>query len=163
MSFTIDLCQTASPNNKVNKTIDVINQVNGQLRKGTSIIDPVIIVVTDNNFRWRKGLNYAYIPEFGRYYYVTNILAVYGTYDAEGPWPDPAQFWELHMHVDVLMSYKDEILAQTAIVARQESTYNLMLDDGSFMTYQNPKIQTKLFSNAAPFETQEFVLVVAGS
>lgn len=163
MSFKIELCQTTSPNNKVNKEYEVIDTVEGQLRKGTSIIDPVITVLTDGSFRWRKGMNYAHIPEFGRFYYVTNILAVNGSYDIEQPWTTPAQFWDLHMHVDVLMSFKDEILAQKAIVARQEATYNLMLDDGSFMTYQNPKIQTKLFSNPTPFEKQEFVLVVAGS
>ena len=67
------------------------------------------------------------------------------------------------MHVDVLKSFADQIRNQTAVVARQEKKYNLMLDDGFFMTYQNPKIQTKLFSVADPFETQEFVLVVAGS
>lgn len=67
------------------------------------------------------------------------------------------------MHVDVLKSFSEEIKQQYAVVARQENTYNLMLDDGIFMVYQNPKFQTKLFSAEAPFETQEFVLVVAGS
>lgn len=159
--FSISLYKMQSPANKVDKDISfLIQTVNGTLRAGCSVIDPVIVIETDDNALWKKGLNYAYIEEFGRYYYVTNIIAVPGTISRSS---SSVYLWELHMHVDVLMSFKDEILAQTAIVARQESKYNLYLDDGSFMTYQNPKIQTKTFSVEGPFETQEFVLVVAGS
>lgn len=159
--FSISLYKMQSPANKVDKDISfLIQTVNGTLRAGCSVIDPVIVIETDDNALWKKGLNYAYIEEFGRYYYVTNIISVPGTIARSS---SNVYLWELHMHVDVLMSFKDEILAQTAIVARQESKYNLYLDDGSFMTYQNPKIQTKTFSVDGPFETQEFVLVVAGS
>lgn len=162
--FSIALYSNTSPSNKVSKDIgSPIATLNGVLRSGTSIIDPVIIVQTDANDVWRKSMNYAYIEAFGRYYYVTNIIAVDGQIDLGGAFENPYGLWELHMHVDVLMSYQSEIKAQTAIVARQEQTFNLMLDDGIFMTYQNPKIQTKLFSVSDPFETQEFVLIVAGS
>lgn len=160
--FEVQLMLNGSASNVVDKSVELLNAPNGVLRQGTSIIDPIIIIHCDANEIWRKKCNYAYIPVFGRYYYVTNIIAVAGSVDLDGI-PSPSQLWEFHMHVDVLMSYKDEIRAQNAIVARQEATYNLMLDDGVFMCYQNPKLQTKLFSNPTPFETQEFVLVVAGS
>lgn len=159
--FTINLYKMASPANKIDKDISfMIQAVNGSLRANSSIVDPVITIETDGNILWRKGLNYAYIEEFGRYYYVTNIISVSGVKQGQN---NKSYMWELHMHVDVLMSFKDEILAQKAIIARQEAKYNLYLDDGVFMTYQNPKIQTKTFSVEGPFETQEFVLVVAGS
>lgn len=159
--FSISLYQMKSPPNKIEKDISfLIQTVQGSLRNGSSIIDPVIVVETDSNTLWRRGLNYAYIEEFGRYYYVTNIVSIPGTLART---TSNVYLWELHMHVDVLMSFKDEILSQKAIIARQEAKYNLYLDDGVFMTYQNPKIQTKLFSVEGPFETQEFVLVVAGS
>lgn len=138
-----------SATNVVNKTINTVETVQGYLRQGTSIIDPVIMV-EDTDFQ-NKNVNYAQIQVFGRYYYITNIASVYNN------------LWEIHCHVDVLMSFADGIKAQTAVVARQERTYNLMLDDGFFMAYQNPRLQTKTFSNATPFEHQEFVLVVAGS
>lgn len=165
MSVTIIAYSMTSAANVVNKKISEIVTMEGVFKRPTSIIDPVITVVCDNADVWRKGFNYLYIQEFKRYYYVTNIIAVQGNYDATPPEAggNPVQLWEIHTHVDVLMSFQDEIKAQSAIVARQEATYNLMLDDGVFMCYQNPKIQTKLFSNPAPFETQEFVLVVAGS
>lgn len=159
--FNIALYQMKSPANKVDKDISfLIHTVQGTLRTGSSIIDPVVIIETDQNILWRKGLNYAYIEEFGRYYYVTNIISVPGQRQGDST---VSSLWELHMHVDVLMSFKNEILTQKAVIARQEAKYNLMLDDGIFMTYQNPKIQTKVFSVEGPFEAQEFVLVVAGS
>lgn len=158
--FDIVLYTNESPTNKVDKDISNVLTVNGVLHRGASVIDPVVIVEGPQDGTFPTQINYAQIEEFGRYYYVTNILSVQGA--VSGSTGD-RQLWELHMHVDVLMSYSDAIKTQVAIVAKQEQTYNLMLDDGSFMTYQNPKIQTKLFSNATPFESQEFVLVVAGN
>lgn len=160
--FTIKFFQNGSATNVVNKQLTGIVDAQGTLRRGTSVIDPVIIVHTDGNPLWAKGANYAQIEAFGRYYYITNMIAVDGTFESQTQ-VNPTQLWEIHMHVDVLMSYADQIKQQKAIVARQASQYNLMLDDGLFMVYQNPKIQTKTFSNATPFETQEFVLIVAGS
>lgn len=160
--FPLTAYKNTSATNVVNKEIAEIVTLNGTLRKGCSIIDPVIIVQLDGNDVWRSGFNYIYIPAFSRYYYVTNIIAVSGVWESPTQ-VNPTQLWELHCHVDVLMSYKEQIKEQTAVVARQEGNYNLMLDDGFFMTYQNPKIQTKTFSVEGPFEQQEFVLIVAGS
>lgn len=125
--------------------------VEGVLRGGTSISDPVIVVQSEIPDHMVSQINYAYIEAFGRYYYVTGIRT------------ETNVLWSISMHVDVLMTYKAQIRQQNAIVARQAEQYNLMLDDGWFMAYQNPRHQLKLFSNATPFETQEFVLVVAGS
>lgn len=162
--FSIALYTNSSPTNKVVKEIgEPLGTVQGVLRDGASVIDPTIIVQLSNDGVWRKGFNYAYIEEFGRYYYVTNIISVSGQVDLGGEFGNPYGLWELHMHVDVLMSFQDQIKQQTAIVARQTEKYNLYLDDGTFMSYQNPKLQTKLFSVSDPFETQEFVLMVAGN
>jgi len=160
--FNIVTYENKSATNVVEKDIVEIVTMQGNLRKGCSIIDPVILVQCDGNELWRKGFNYIYVEAFGRYYFVTNIIASIGTFDSQTQ-INPIQLWEIHCHVDVLMSFKDQIKAQKAVIARQESQYNLMLDDGIFMTYQNPKIQTKLFSVEAPFDHQEFVLIVAGS
>lgn len=151
MSFYIDIFVNSSPTNKVVKDLSQTSHNLGTLRDGSSIIDPVILMEVEQAGWPYTGANYMHIPEFQRYYYITNIISVRN------------RLWEIHGHVDVLMTYADQIKAQTAIVSRQERQYNLMLDDGSFMCYQNPKFQTKTFSVEGPFETQEFVLVVAGS
>lgn len=162
--FEIELGTTLSAANVVDKDFDIISVVKGTMRSPSSILDPVITFLCDNNNAWRSRLNYAHIPAFNRYYYITNIVSVDGVIDTKSSsFPEPHSMWELHMHVDVLMSFKDEIREQSAVIARQENIYNLMLDDGFFMCYQNPKLQTKLFSVKDPFEVQEFVIVVAGS
>lgn len=160
--FTITAYQNKSASNVINKDIYPIVEMKGNLKEGCSITDPVIKVHLNGTEGWRYGFNYFYIDAFKRYYYVTNMIALVGQFEAKDD-INPTGLWEMHGHVDVLMSFKDEIKQQNAVVARQQELYNMMLDDGFFMSYQNPRIQTKLFSNAAPFETQEFVLVVAGS
>lgn len=151
MSFPIILYSQSSPTNQVTKELgSPVSSIEGKLRDVCSITDPVILVQTNDMNMWPLNVNYMYIEAFNRYYYITNMVSVH------------TNLWELHGHVDVLMSYADQIRQQTAIVSRQESKYNLMLDDGFFMSYQNPIIITRRFSVEAPFETQEFVLVVAG-
>lgn len=151
MSFQIWLQKNTSPPNKVDKNVENILEANGVLKDGCSIIDPVILIDTTLSDNMLADINYVYVETFGRYYYVTNIVLEHTT------------LYSVHCHVDVLMSFKDEMLENSGVIARQENAYNLYLDDGWFMAYQNPRIQTKLFSVEAPFETQEFVLVVAGS
>ena len=160
--FEISLGTNTSAANVVDKDFTVIQTLQGDLRAPSSIVDPVIIVQLDSRDQWRKTVNYAYIPAFRRYYYITNIIAVEGSIIDQTTGVE-YMLWEIHMHVDVLMSFADQIRVQRAVVARQEFNYNLMLDDGFFMSYQNPKIQYKYFSNDSPFEKQEFVLIVAGS
>ncbi len=151
MSFVIKLQQNRSPANKVDKNILDIAVATGTLREETSIIDPVIVIQSDLAFEFEDNINYCYIEEFRRWYYITNIRSI------------NTKLWEISCHVDVLYTYKTEIRAQTAIVARQEKRYNMLLDDGWFMAYQDPIIVKKLLSVSDPFEHQEFVLVVAGS
>lgn len=151
MSFSVVLHTNKSQANVISKDITAVQTVQCVLRDSASVIDPVLLLEKSDMSFGAASINYAYIEQFGRYYYVTNIVSVNNN------------LWEIHCHVDVLMTYKTQILAQNAVVARQEEKYNLYFDDGIFMSYQNPKIQTKLFSVANPFETQEFVLIVAGS
>ena len=151
MSFTVKLQKNTSPANYVTKSLTDIKTCTGTLREGTSIIDPVILLEGDTAANMVSGANYCYIEQFGRYYYITNILS------------DVTGIWEIHCHVDVLMSFATQIRAQNAIVSRQERRFNMMLDDGWFMAYQDPIIQTKWLSTTSPFEHQEFVLVVAGN
>ena len=149
MSFTISLRKNTSPVNYVDKNTTESLSVTGSLRDGTSIIDPVIIFESYSS-HFLADLNYMYIAEFNRYYFVTNIISL------------RTNLWQITAHVDVLMSWKAELLANgTGVVKRQENQYNLYLDDGIFKCYQDPLIQCINFPSG--FTTQEFVLAVAGA
>ena len=146
MSFQIRAYNNKSPANFVSKSLTTHSTLTGTLRDGSSLIDPVIIIQSTTI----PTFNYLYIQEFGRYYYINNYVNLVN------------QMYELHCHVDVLMTYGYTIKQNSAIIARQETEYNMMLDDGWFQAYQNPYYRVQTFSNPTPFEDQSFVLVVAG-
>lgn len=145
MTFT--LMKNTSEREALTKSLTTLETLTGSLRNQSSIIDP-IIEVTGILPATVTSCNYAYIPEFGRYYFVKNIISV------------RTNVWVIQCHVDVLGTYATQIKAQTAVIRRQENSWNLYLDDGIFKTYQNPEIITKAFP--AGFTTQNFVLAVAG-
>lgn len=139
-----------SETERVSKELDTICEMSGSLKDGTSIIDPVILVqAKPATVQQIVSSNYLYIPDFGRYYFVNNISSI------------RTNLWELTCHVDVLQTYVEEIKLQSAIIQRQENTWNLYLNDGSFKVYQNPMVLTRPFPSG--FTSNEFVLAVAGS
>ena len=147
MAFNIVLQTNNSEPNRVTKSVSDIMTLSGVLKEETSIIDPVIKIECD--LATVTGCNYLSIPAFGRSYFVKNIRSVRNG------------LVEFSCHVDVLSSFADGIKANSAIVKRQENSWNLYLNDGSLKVYQNPIVLTKAFPLG--FTTQEFVLAVAGS
>jgi hypothetical protein len=144
--MTIEFYVNQSEKNRLDKTLVSAFNLNGELKEDCSIIDPVIKIVGDVSSM--ASVNYMYIPSFGRYYFINNVISINN------------EICEVHAHVDVLSTYKDEIRAQRAVVSRQEKKWNLYLNDGVFKTYQNPYIITKAFSSG--FTSQHFVLSIAG-
>lgn len=147
MPFTIFLQRNLSDKNVVNKSVEDIRAVVGDLKNETSIIDPVILI-EGNVASWGLA-NYMYIQRFGRSYYITDVKSVRNN------------LFEVHGHVDVLKTYAAGIKGCEAILRRQEREYNLYLNDGIFKAYQNPEIVIKNFPSG--FSGWEYVLAVAGS
>lgn len=145
--MTITLFSCSSEVAAVNKTLSELVSLTGTLREQSSIIDPAITV--EGIDQYITQANYAYIPEFGRYYFITGLESVRNG------------LWRLSMHVDVLYTYREQIKANSAIIERNEIEYDLKLNDGLFQTQQNPRIAQ--FSFPAGFTTKDFVLAVAGN
>ena len=83
-----------SEDNRLIKTITQISTGTGTLRESCSMIDPsVLTAIADVS-----NINYAYIADFGRYYFIRKITV------------DRANLYRLDMHVDVLMSNKTALL-----------------------------------------------------
>ena len=80
----------------------------GILKDESSMIDPVIKIdvrqFTGDN-KTIKRFNYARIPEYGRYYFVTRKVWVNG-------------FWEFHMHTDVMGTWRTVIGSTYQYIAR---------------------------------------------
>ena len=116
MAFDIIFYNNAAEINRVDKTSYLSNAttLNGTLREQCSITNPEIIIEYASTPTW----NYCYIAEFGRYYFITDgVTAV------------RENLWRIPLKRDVLMSYKNEIKATTAIIARQEYQFNADLND----------------------------------
>ena len=114
-SLDMNLYHNNAERNRVDKTnfLESVSTLNGYLRDKTSITNPSIIIEMSEF----PTFNYVYIPKFNRYYYVTNILSI------------ATNLWQIDMHVDVLMSYRDEILDTECIIERNQYDYNAFLVD----------------------------------
>lgn len=145
--MTIKLYNNLSDKIVVDKNITQIgSDITGTLREDCSIIDPVIALEGTVGSNIAK-CNYAYITEFGRYYYINNIVC-------------RGNLFELHMHVDVLMSHRGAIRSNNAVISRQENKYNLYLQDGVFKAQANPHYQICKFPSG--FNSFNYILAVSG-
>lgn len=146
MAFTISLFKTNSENNRVVKTLTDEKQLSGELRNQTSVLNPSIRIESADNI---SVYNYAYISEFGRYYYITDIVSV------------RTNCWVVSLRCDVLMSYKDEIKTITGVVVRQESNPNKLLVDRLERIQSDKEIDILYYPDAFSKNLQ-YVLVTAG-
>lgn len=98
------LYKTTDENSKLEKTLSEEISLVGALRDASSIVAPSILIQSNP-----IGYNYAYVPQFGRYYYIKNITAYRkGAYIVD-------------LKCDVLMSFKDEIKQLSGVVSRLTS------------------------------------------
>ncbi len=119
----------------------------GTLKEGFDIISPEIRVQY-NAALARK--NYAYIPDFGRYYYFQKPPTIEGDMMA------------LHLYADALYNYRNQIYNAVCIAERSSSNYELMLEDTAVSAVAGYEI----FSRSLPYEFRpdmgRYVLAVAG-
>lgn len=145
----IVLYQNSSEMNRVDKSLTEWQILDGTLRDSCSILEPSVTVYLD---RVPSFVNYMYIEEFGRYYFITGVTSVVNG------------LWAISGHVDVLSTYKAQIRTLSAIINRQENQYNLYLDDDKFLVNAQRKMWTKVFPNQLEPATGQpsFVLTIAG-
>lgn len=146
MSFTIELGKMTSPVNSMQKGFTSKLSLNGTLRNESEIIDPTILINTTSSEIFK--CNYMKISTFGRSYFITSIKSVRnGVFEISG-------------HCDVLSSFYSEIIANRAIVLRQEHNFNLLLNDDVFKCKQNARVQYKAFPSQ--LGAYNYILTVAG-
>lgn len=137
--------------NRINKTEYLFNRfaLDGTLRDNTSVVNPVIKVEKTNPTAY--GYNYLYIPDFGRYYFIDDIVQI------------RHNVWEIHARVDVLYSFMTEILANKCIIEKAENSpdANLYLNDGSFVTDARKYNEVIPFANGLSLNGS-YILICAG-
>ena len=146
--MTIKIQKNNSPNNKIGKDIDDILELSGTLKAKTSVVNPTILIQAD--VATVAGCNYMTIEDFGRSYYIVDVVSVTNDTCAVTGRCDP------------LESFKNEIWASGAIIAKGEITAQHHLDNGLYKVRQDSWVIPKPLSGAG-FGTEGYVLVTAGN
>lgn len=142
----INLCSCNDEKNVIDKTLSQFNTLNGTLRDESSIIDPSFMVQIENPSIY----NYVEIPDFQRYYFITNITS-YRT-----------NLWRIDCHVDVLMSFSNQIKACRAILANSESVdITTYIEGDIFRSLVKDKTDIISFPNGL-LDSGEYILITAG-
>lgn len=159
----IHLLKNDSENNKLGKNTIYVDALDGTLRAGTSLLNPIFEIALDNyldlqaliDITYPDGdndidimyvdddldidlesytdtfsifdVNYVYIEEFKRYYFIKDINVI------------NSKLFILSCECDVLDSHKDELLELDAVIERNEFIYDDSLEDKleQFEYYQN--------------------------
>lgn len=142
----ITLCVNNSEKNKIGKSLSNANIFSGFLKDETSVTNPVIIMELENPTRF----NYAYIPEFGRYYFIDDMVSV------------RTGLWKISMKVDVLESFKVSIFGIPVILSDSTNT-----GAESYLPGKVWKSKVKELTDIVNFpsglsDNGEFILITAG-
>ena len=131
----------------INKNLVEGDTFEGQMRDEINIMNPIVRFDTDEILRY----NYAYIPELQRYYSIETVnIYRQGLIDVA-------------MSIDVLMSFRRDILNCLAVVDKQAMQENgdEYIDDGSLVT-DNVMFNTIIEYPDGFNDTSEYILIVAG-
>lgn len=156
--ITLELYRCPSDERMVSKTLNdkfTFNHIT--FKNDTSIMNPIFIVGAikgntepmDTVGWWRK-FNYCYCPNLERYYFITDI-----TFTRQG-------LVELNCSVDPLMSFKEDILASTQLITRQENKIQKYIPDQSLPIHSQVKTQITQFGNDIGGDTQTLLLETTG-
>ena len=146
--MVITLYRNNSERNCVNKTLTNARILNGTLRHETSIKNPVITIAGNENTPF---FNYAFIDEFNRYYFITDIKSIRNG------------IWEISLLCDVLMSFKNDILNSHAIIDHTtEHDISKYLSSDIWTTLVKDKTDIINFSGSSLLDSGEYILITAG-
>ena len=139
MSFTVMLYEFEKRHNSTRRPQGADIPYTGVLRDPSSLITPKIAMEFDADASpmsnsWNLHFNYAYIAKFARYYWITD-------------WTYDGGLWVASMKVDVLATYRPQILAADAYVAYDQSTNTDLVDRRlSMLTAKTIDHRTAMFS-----------------
>lgn len=136
---------TRDSNNTIGKTLEdeTVFQIN--FKDTADVIKPEIRLF----YKGEITHNYAYIPEFGKYYFINNT-EIY-----------PNNINILKLETDVLETYKDDILESKGIITRSRYSDDYY-DGGDYRTEE--KMEHKLYESdiTAEFDSTTVLVTIGG-
>lgn len=148
MAFSITLYTNNSGDDYLDKNLTGGTSVSCEFKQPVDIENPVIFISGGASY---DGYNYAYIPEFGRYYWMKVVSGNANTITFQG-------------ESDPLMSFKDQIRACPCVVARNPWHFDLYLPDSKLPIETRTETSTIKFPND-PFSGDHncYILTTIGS
>lgn len=129
--------------NEINKSLGTAIVKTCELKNGSSIEDPVLYMQHDVSL---FACNYVYIPDFGRYYFISGReIAEHTEY--------------ITCHVDVLKTYANDIKASTGTATRS-NYYNKDIPDNMVVEIPTDKIQYRKLSQ--PITGETYICIIGG-
>lgn len=141
----IKMYDTKCDNNVINKVLENEREFDIKLKDKTDIIAPVIILRSESLIL----SNYAYIPEFNRYYFVSKIELF------------PNGIYNISLRCDVLESFKTEILNSTGFINQQTKNVNKYFN-ANYKSEVRKEVDIYKSNVTIPTNVSETILVTIG-
>lgn len=145
--MTIYLYTQTKPYNAIVRNMTGETTVTGYLREPCNIFTPEIEIEYNASL---LGKNYAYIPEYGRYYYFEKSPTIDG------------KRMILHLHGDSLYNFASTVYNTSVIAERSSSNYDLMLPDSTVLGEQGYTIFNRVLPYQFTPENGQYILTIAG-
>lgn len=145
--MTVELYKTRSEKNRLYKDLRDKITLTGTLKDETSIFTPSIQIESTTPL---AQYNYMWFEYFQRWYFITAMTVV------------RANLWRAECKVDVLMSFRDDILKSTALLntSSTPTTYNKYITSGKYVSTVKSKTDIVQFPDGLS-DTGEWILVTA--
>lgn len=118
----------------------------GTLKESCDVLNPIITMAYN---AYHVNINYAYIADFGRYYFVENYVI-------------DGDLVHIKLHVDVLYTYRNIIMNSQCIAARSSSNYNVNLVDNMIQAEEGYRYNITQLPYEFDPSTGSYILMVTG-
>lgn len=145
----ITFMYTDSPNNALQKNYSNVAAFDSvYARNNVSIVHPDITLETTPGTT--DGANYAYINDFGRFYFIVDREVL-----TNG-------LMRFRLKEDVLMSFHVDILTGNGIVERQRDNYDMYLPDNQIPVDCRKAVTYRKIGDQTPFHDASIIMTVLG-
>ena len=130
----VTLYYNADKNIVAQKHLTSIGSFSGDFRATADVLRPTLIIEGEVS----TSANYVYIPDFHRYYYISERREI------------TKDLTEFALYVDVRKSFYNNLLSNRGIVARNTNNYNMYLADNKIPISARKAVAIQKFSST-PF------------
>ena len=136
---------TKSSNNVINKVLENEHEFDIKFKDKTDIVNPVVILHSATLIL----SNYAYIPDFHRYYFVDKIELF------------PNSVYNITLRCDVLESFKNDILASSGFINQQSQNVNKYYNS-NYQSEVRKEVDLYKSNVTIPIDVKATILVTIG-